>query len=105
VRLHNDRMLETATTTPPALISDIQARINAMMGITERIAALEVAMGSGERVVQFRDERVEYHSVKDMLLALSNLRSRLADLSPARSGAVSPFSGRTLLAHQTGKGL
>lgn len=44
------------------------------MGSEEQIAALEAAIGSGERRVKFDGREVEYRSLDEMLRALQVLR-------------------------------
>jgi hypothetical protein len=87
------------------LITAEQARALAIIGLIENINAMDKCIVNGERVVQFRDERVEYQSLKELLVAANALRSRLAEILAAQQGVPSLFSGRTLLAYQDGKGL
>lgn len=52
--------------------------------IQAKIDALTLAIGSGAKVVQFSDRRIEYQSTNDMVTALQLLQSELVEGSPTQ---------------------
>jgi hypothetical protein len=64
---------------------------------TEQLAAIEAALASGQRVVQYNNRRIEYHSLTE----LSALRDRIA-ASLASGPAARP---RRILLRHGGKGI
>ena len=62
------------------------------------LQALERAIATGERMVQFADRSVEYRSIDELIRARDEVRRSIA---PQRA----PLSGRTWAAVQGGKGL
>lgn len=63
----------------------------------EQLAAIEAALASGQRVVQYNNRRIEYHSLTE----LSALRDRIA-ASLASGPAARP---RRILLRHGGKGI
>ena len=63
----------------------------------EQLAAIEAALASGQKVVQYNNRRIEYHSLNE----LAALRDRIA-ASLATDSAAKP---RRILLRHGGKGI
>lgn len=64
----------------------------------EQIDTLKAAINSGTRSVQYRDRRVEYHSLKDMIALLQLMEASVA------VDAGTPPRTRTFRVFQSGNG-
>ena len=63
----------------------------------EQLAAIEAALASGQRVVQYNNRRIEYHSLTEMQALRDKIAASLATSSSARP--------RRILLRHGGKGI